>query len=456
MTRSHSLYIPEKVIDVVEVGHKASGDHLQLDLSKDIKFSTTALESYAFARWEPLIYDAMIVAAVIEFGDRAVKRPPRGWARRISLSIPVHDPERWSTPEVLTSLVDTIEFLTGDYWEFSFVKRSSPAPAPSQEYLDLPVKSQAILAYSDGMDSRAVAGILGSTLRDGLVRVRVGSKTSDHFSSLDRRQPFTSVPYSITLNRAARETSARNRGFRFALISAIAAYLTGANDIVIPESGQGALGPALVTVGHAYPDYRNHPLFTTRMERFVRALLGHTVHYIFPRLWHTKGETLREFVELKGDSEWRSTRSCWRNSQWSSADGKLRQCGVCAACMLRRLSVHAAGLQESHDTYICVDVEAPTLTEAVDANFTKLNSSYEQYAIAGALHMDHMADMAEEDARSILMRHAALIAPLLGLTADDAYKRLQHLFGRHSIEWNNFVNSAGARSFIRQWVRAGS
>ena len=41
----------------------------------------------------------------------------------------------------------------------------------------------------------------------------------------------------------------------------------------MPESGQGALGPALAPVGQAYADYRNHPLFTGRMEKFLFALL---------------------------------------------------------------------------------------------------------------------------------------------------------------------------------------
>ena len=96
-----------------------------------------------------------------------------------------------------------------------------------------------------------------------------------------------------------RETSARSRGFKFALISGLAAYLADAKEIVFPESGQGAIGPALVTVSHAYPDYRNHPLFTMRMGVLV-ALLKKSVHFVFPRLWYTKGQTLREFSTLPG------------------------------------------------------------------------------------------------------------------------------------------------------------
>ena len=127
-----------------------------------------------------------------------------------------------------------------------------------------------------------------------------------------------------------RDATSRSRGFKFALISGIAAYLTDAEEVIVPESGQGAIGPALITVGHAYPDYRNHPLFTKRMERFVRALLDKDIHFVFPRIWNTKGETLREYVAVSGENEWASTCSCWRNNRWSSVKTENCASAVCA------------------------------------------------------------------------------------------------------------------------------
>ena len=84
--------IPNKKIDVIEPGRRVRNGRISLDLNQDVKFSTKALETYSFARWEPVIYDAMVVAAVIEYGDTIVKRPSLGWPRQISLRIPVHDP----------------------------------------------------------------------------------------------------------------------------------------------------------------------------------------------------------------------------------------------------------------------------------------------------------------------------------------------------------------------------
>lgn len=135
----------------------------------------------------------MVVAAAIEFGDQTVKRPQSAWARKITLRIPVHEPGRWNDPAVASALTDAAEFLTGDYWALKFIRRSGPVQAPRQSLLSLPVQTDAILAYSDGMDSRAVAGIIGSTLGDRLIRVRVGSKSWDRANE-NVHEPFAKVP----------------------------------------------------------------------------------------------------------------------------------------------------------------------------------------------------------------------------------------------------------------------
>jgi 7-cyano-7-deazaguanine synthase in queuosine biosynthesis len=452
-SNTQATRIPQIEIDVVEPGRHVRKGRTAFELGRDVDFSTTALESYAFARWEPLIYDAMVLAAAIEYGDKILKRPPHGWTRRFSLRIPVHDPDRWNAPLVAAALRDAIEFLTGDYWALEFVTRSSVASSPPQNYLSLPVQTKAVLPYSDGMDSRAVAGILAKSLGNTLVRVRVGSKSWDRLHKKGTREPFTTVPYTVCCTQRNRESSSRSRGFKFTLISAIAAYLANAEEIIIPESGQGCIGPALINVGHGHPDFRNHPLFTVRMARFINELLGTQIRFVFPRIWSTKGETLREFVSLSEGSDWKTTRSCWQSNNWCSVNGKLRQCGVCAACMLRRVSVHAAGLTERADVYVAIDMDAETLDDAIDKDFTKLTQAFREYAVGGILHMDHLAEMAGVDAIQIVKRHAILIAPALNLSCESADKQLNSLLRKHAEQWKNYLDSLRAHSFVRQLIR---
>lgn len=427
------------------------------DHEKNFECSANSLISYAFARWEPLIFDAFTVAAAVELADKSVRRSAGRWARNITLTIPVYDPERWKAAQLYNAFLDAVIFLTGDNWDIRFEQRSGRAPSLVQANLDLISPTKAVLAYSDGMDSRAVAGLLQQRYSNTLLRVRVGKKNWDHPKSKQKVEPFRAVPYRVHTNlRNNRESGGRHRGLKFSMISGIAAHLCEADEIIIPESGQGALGPALIRVAHAYPDYRNHPLFTSRMERFFEALFGETICFSFPRIWHTKGETLAEYSGLSGHQEWKTTKSCWRGNQWSSVEHKHRQCGVCAACMLRRLSVHAAGLIEDPATYICTDLSAPSLQDALHPSFQHSDGAFREYAIAGTLHLDHLADMSRGQSSPIVNRHATLLGRALSISATETQEHLKTMLNTHAREWANFVKSHDKGSFFRQWARYGN
>ena len=190
------------------------------------------------------------------------------------------------------------------------------------------------------------------------------------------------------------------------------------------------------------------------MHRFLSALLGTNIEYSFPRLWYTKGQTLHAYLALGIDGdEWKTTRSCWKSAQWSSVDGQFRQCGVCAACMLRRLSVHAAGQTEPVETYIAHDLTAENLALSVPPTFDKMNAAFREYAIAGVLHMDHLADLAREDGRVGLRRQAYEVADTLGLSVEQTEKNIREMISQHASEWSAFSASLGSESFLQNWVR---
>lgn len=447
---AYEARVPVCAIDVISSGRARRG-RSSFDMAKHFEFSTTALESYAFALWEPVIYDAMVVAASVEYADRTFVRPKLGWSRAFTIRIPVLEPKRWQDPAVYDALQDAVSFLTGDNWDFEFIQRMGETPCPPQGYLPFNNKTDSVMAYSDGMDSRAVAGLVTQSGRK-LVRVRVGPKAGGR-PTHDAPLPFAAVPYSV---HAEGETSSRSRGFKFALISGIAAYLAEASEIVLPESGQGIFGPALVASSvQAYPDFRSHPRFTKRMERFLDALLKRSVHFVFPRIWFTKGETLKAYAALAGGGDWRDTFSCWQDARHSSLNNHRIQCGVCAACMLRRMSIHAAGLMDDDSAYGCSDLSAATFDESLQHGFTmRGRRALREYAIAGTQHLDHMADLVLPAHRSTLRREALLVGPALAMPIADVERELVNVIERHAAEWNDFLQDKGARSFLRQWTRA--
>ena len=449
MTRQSSqAALPELSVAVCERGGSPPTGALACELGRNIQFYTGALQAYACSKWESVVFDAMLVAASVEFADVSCRRSSLGWARRLSVRIPVSNRDRWEAPAVKDQLLDALEFVTGDRWSVRFVERKGDWETPEGDRLALFSPSKAVLAYSEGMDSLAVAGLAKACLGDDVVRVRLGRAGGAGNAG---GTPSVTVPYRVTASRA--EATAMSRGFKFAMISGLAAYLTGANTVVVPESGQGALGPPIVSPAHAHRDHRSHPRFTRRMERFLVALLGQPIRYRFPRLWHTKGETLASYVAIEGGGAWRSTKSCWRNNRWSSVGGWWRHCGVCAACMLRRVSVHAASLSEDPETYVCTDMSAATLQSAVDPGFKRLNDAYRAYAIAGIRYMDHLAEMADgRRRRRTVRRHAALLQRALRTDA-NLEERLVRLLQRHAVEWKRYLGSLGAGSFVNNWIR---
>lgn len=452
------MTLPLLQVDVVEQNTRSRPGWERCIIGTHIVFSTLELETYCFAPWKKVVYDAMLLAAAVEFCDRFKKRSTQIWARNIKLRIPVHEPDRWNAQEVQTSLIQALNLLTGDYWEIKFVFRKQAEIPTRQTQLPVLTGKKAIIPFSNGMDSQAVANLMEQQYGDGLIRLRINSKTLEKSTLRRSKEPFASVPFKVHQREYRfNESSARSRGFKFALISGLAAFLAESDTIIFPESGQGSLAPVLLVVGHAHADYRNHPVFTTAMEKFLLALLQYKVRYQFPRLWHTKGETLKTFIkESENTSAWQYTRSCWQQNRQVSVNRSQRQCGICAACMLRRMSVHAAGQTESIDTYVWENLSANTFRMGPSSDFdeNKITKKMYDYAIAGTLHLDHLAGLRESQAHaSLLKRNAFSLGEVLCLSEQETESRLNRLLKQHEDEWKSFLTTLSPDSFIREWVQ---
>ena len=105
-------------------------------------------------------------------------------------------------------------------------------PSLSQGNFDFPDGPCAVMPFSDGLDSYVVAKLMERKPGHRLIRVRLGSKPQrQHRTQI----PFAAVPYRVHCGKPRPvETSVRSRGFKFALISAIAAYLS--QDLAVSSS----------------------------------------------------------------------------------------------------------------------------------------------------------------------------------------------------------------------------
>lgn len=444
---------PALEVHVAERGTRALSAPLRCQIGREVEFSTESLQSYFFSAWRPEAYDAMLVAAAVEFADKSLRRPAHYWRRAFCLRVPVHDVERWQQPSIAGALREALEYLTGDSWEFDFYGRRHKESQPQQFSFEIPSNAQAVIPFSNGLDSRAVAGLMQRSMKEGLVRIRLSLRLQESEGLKNQRFAFTNIPYKVGGDSV--ESSARSRGFKFALISGIAAVLSGAKQVIVPESGQGALGPSLVPVGQTYDDYRSHPSFTRKMERFLKALFHADVEFVFPQLWHTKGETLRQFIEECDDPSWTGTRSCWQQSRQVGVNGKRRQCGICAACMLRRMSVHAAGASEPQDQYVWERLNVSSFEKGAAKGFApeRIGDAMREYAIAGTLHLDHLAALRKAGSNLSPLEVPALhLSRALGIERAEARRRLERLIAQHAQEWSGFIASLGDKSFIVPWA----
>ena len=64
---------PELKVHVLEPRADARSHWMPCRIGHNVEFSTDKLESYCVATWEPVIYDALLVGAAVEFADRTLK-----------------------------------------------------------------------------------------------------------------------------------------------------------------------------------------------------------------------------------------------------------------------------------------------------------------------------------------------------------------------------------------------
>jgi len=422
------------------------------EIGKEIIFDPAILDTYHYEGWKPVHYDLLVVCAAVEFADCRCQRRATQWHRAFHITVPVWELEHWQQPEIKKYLVETLRHLTGDNWHFSFVQAMSSGPNAHRQYsLPFDNNKKFAIAYSDGLDSRCVAGIYDQG--DIAVRVRV-SKNKDKINKTER--PFHRIPFNVKPKRSS-ESSVRSRGFKFAAITAIAGQLSGVSRIIVPESGQGALGPVLVPLHNVYADYRNHPTFFRKMEKFLGVLLGYSVVYDQLRLWFTKAQTISTFLSQTGKpaNDLFDTRSCWQTRYNVQVNGKRRQCGICAACLLRRMSMRAAGVIEPDDAYAFADLTAANFKDALSPNFRgEPTKSMVEYGSVGTRHLQQLSELAGQT-EDVLRRHAFEIAIATGMTERDSMNNLRKLLSKHFEEWFDFVNAQGEKSFLKNWTKGG-
>jgi len=418
----------------------------------DIHYRPEVLLKFFFRPPTPQILDVLRIVASIAHADRRIpRRHSVCWGRDIELDIPVSDPEFWHN--TASKLRAVAELVTGDFWSFQFRKLSNEIELPTEGYLAFPPNEDLATAYSNGLDSFAVARLVasghvrlstGDASKKNLVLVTTGQKIylSDTYSQFGYRVRQISVPFSVPQlgkNFQLREASYRSRALVFQTIAALASVQSQSNTVIVGEAGQGSLGPWLTLTGEEAPDLRTHPLFTRQLSDFLKAALDVEVKFEHPLIWNTKGESLRNLVSANLQAGWEETHSCAVQARHQKTKGGRVHCGLCPNCLLRRQSLLAAGLDDPDSNY--------DYGSAVTQD-----SSTQKRAAQGLMPLIELACINDEKLPSrVADRQIRALGNNLKLEETETRRRVSRLIDVHKNELKQFVAARPVRSLLRRF-----
>jgi len=337
-----------------------SGHHFKFDI-----------EEYARYFFDPLptrMIDLLRIAAAIYFSDRLVRRKDRKqqryWSRSISLRVGVIDLDFWNRPSVQELLTETIEFLSDDRWNFTFEHNRVCEFGKTQRGWFAPPAMSRVALVSGGLDSAAGIGVQLS-IEPSVVRLpvtvwhqpiqrkvvlRQHRMLFKRFNSLALPLIIkTELIWTPELKNLRQEFSQRSRAFLFTAAGAVAAVMNGGSSVDVLESGVGAINLPFMTGMVGSKTTRScHPEFHRRMAKLVSKICERRFSIDLPFFHLTKGEMVKQLAACGLSQLSHRTVSC---VHFPLRDSKFKQCGVCAACILRRQSMLVAGIREAKDTY---------------------------------------------------------------------------------------------------------
>jgi hypothetical protein len=456
---------------VVSAVVHASGSHATLEragasphhYAVRVRQDDTALSRAVGAHLAPLSADLFDVAVAVAAADRSAPRPrarfgrgPSPWRRRLDVTVPVREPDRWRSAEVASRLEDALSFLTEDEWTIRFRGcRGERRPSERQGHLfPAPSGPVRVALHSGGLDSFAGAAIdmaehpeSDFLVVSGVASNRIGSvqRSLARALALQSRRTVCHVAFrygfSYAPGEAAPEKTQRTRGFLFTAIGAAAALAAGASRLDVYENGIGAInlpydGTQLGTAGTR----AMHPVALLKMARFVAALVGRDFAIENRFATWTKAEMCAHPALSALEGRLADTFSC---DSFPIRRRGMPQCGTCTSCILRRQSLGVAGRGAFDPVAGYVrDVLAPDFDDQPVRHRVAWNAMNRQADVLRArlAQADPWLALTQEfpDLRRI---EAELVSAKLA-QASALRRQVVSLLSRYVAEWSAFADGA--------------
>jgi len=305
--------------------------------------------------------DFLSIALAITAADTFVKREDAadGWAREITIQMPLAEPEPWNNVKV--KLEKALRFLSGDIWQFEFTNDGFKPPNPYRQYDRFHLVKlrslDSVSLFSGGLDS--AIGVI-DLLSDGRKPLLIShAYPKDHTCQeaiaghlKGRFSRFSVNAHPISANGET-DVSMRTRSINFLAFAAVGACAVqtvnqmSRVELFVPENGFISLNAPLTTrrIG-SLSTRTTHPHFLGLIQEIFNDV-DIECDILNPYQFQTKGEMVgscRDQSILQ--SVFQNTVSC---SHWKR---KNKQCGCCVPCIIRRAALRKANFNEQQDTYI--------------------------------------------------------------------------------------------------------
>jgi 7-cyano-7-deazaguanine synthase in queuosine biosynthesis len=295
--------------------------------------------------------DLLEVAATVHAVDRLVARGSwrRGgrWDRTLFVRIPVRNPELWR--DVRSEVEEMLYWLTDDKWSLQFVRGEGPLTLVQQGLLSVSQPEVDVMLFSGGLDS--TAGLATDLTKRARRVVPVSVYTNPFMQARQRKiidvlegvscGSILPVQFKVQLGRDDRENTQRSRGFLFLAAGVATAWALGSDRLRIHENGIGTVNlPYLRSQIGSQATRAVHPRTVTMLEGLARSLTGRPFMIATPDVQRTKAELVLTCPPLADDAL-RLSISC--DSGFATRTPGKHPCGLCTSCLLRRMSLAAAG-----------------------------------------------------------------------------------------------------------------
>lgn len=320
------------------------------------------------------VLDLLRIASAVFFTDRIIRRDRRGgpntWSRTLSLAFEVADTDFWSAQTISERLHDVLRFVSGDEWTIRFLPPVAGCSSgiewqPPLASTFFPSNPRLCL-YSGGLDSAAgLAHQLSLPDERPIVPITVRhrsdleDKVKHQLLSLGRQsgRELHSVVVPFEMSSPSKlvqseETSQRSRAFLFVAVGAAVADGFNMSELEMFESGVGAINvPLLAGMEGSQATRGSHPHFLQLVSELLTLVVGRPFHVILPFMNKTKGELVASLSRSDLRQIANDTCSCPSFPVRVHQAGRQQSCGVCAACLFRRLAMHTAGIEEDSGDY---------------------------------------------------------------------------------------------------------